>query len=77
MRICLVSSSFYPANFYGGPISATWDLSNKLAKKGYEIYISTTNANGNKQLDEHKNQYVQKSENVKKLIFGRPWKHQN
>ena len=64
MKICLVSSSFYPATFYGGPIAATWDLSNKLAENGYEIYVSTTNANGNKQLDEHKNQFVQKSENV-------------
>ena len=33
MRICLVSSSFYPATFYGGPISATWDLSRKLSEK--------------------------------------------
>ena len=64
MRICLVSSSFYPAVFYGGPISATWDLSNKLAEKGYEIYVSTTNANGNQQLNECKNQFIQKSKNV-------------
>ena len=46
MRICLVSSSFYPATVYGGPISATWELSKKLAENGYEIYVSTTNANG-------------------------------
>ena len=50
MRVCLVSSSFYPATFYGGPISATWDLSKKLAEKGYEIYVSTTNANGKERL---------------------------
>ena len=31
MRICLVSSSYYPATFYGAPVSATWDLSHKLA----------------------------------------------
>ena len=46
MRICLVSSSFYPATFYGGPISATWDLSKKLAENDVEMYVSTTNANG-------------------------------
>tara|TARA_B100000795_G_scaffold140528_1_gene105167 strand:+ start:75 stop:248 length:174 start_codon:yes stop_codon:yes gene_type:complete len=46
MRICLISSSFHPATFYGGPISATWDLSKKLAENGHEIYVSTTNANG-------------------------------
>ena len=48
MRICLDSSSFYPATFYGGPISACWDLSKKLVEKGNEIYVSTTNANGTK-----------------------------
>lgn len=64
MRICLVSSSFYPATYYGGPIAATWDLSNKLAKKGCEIFVSTTNANGNKRLDEKKNQFIKKSEHV-------------
>ena len=50
MRICLVSSSFYPAIFYGGPISATWDLSKKIGEKGVEVYVSTTNANGKKKL---------------------------
>ncbi len=64
MRICLVSSSFYPATFYGGPISATWDLSRKLAEKGNEIYVSTTNANGNSKLAIESNKYLQKENNV-------------
>ena len=64
MRICLVSSSFYPATFYGGPISATWDLSKKLAEKGIEVYVSTTNANGSKKLDVEYNKYLRKEENV-------------
>ena len=64
MRICLVSSSFYPATFYGGPISATWDLSKKLVEKGVEIYVSTTNANGNKRLDEKTNQFIKKQDNL-------------
>ena len=50
MRICLVSSSFYPAIFYGGPVSSTWDLSKKIGEKGIEIYVSTTNANGKEKL---------------------------
>ena len=33
MRICLVSSSFYPAILYGGPIFSTWDISNELAEQ--------------------------------------------
>ena len=51
MRVCLVSSSFFPATFYGGPISATWNLSRILTKKGIEVFVSTTNANGNKRLE--------------------------
>ena len=51
MRICLVSSSFYPATFYGGPISATWDLSKKITDRNIEVFESTTNANGNKKLN--------------------------
>lgn len=63
MRICLVSSSFYPATFYGGPISATWDLSKKLASKGVEIYVSTTNANGSNKLDVAHNIFLKKQDN--------------
>ena len=50
MRICLVSSSFYPSIVYGGPIFSTWDLTRSLAEKGLNIYVSTTNANGKKRL---------------------------
>ena len=64
MKICLVSSSFYPATFYGGPISATWDLSKKLAEKGIEVYVSTTNANGSKKLNVECNKYLKKEVNV-------------
>ena len=64
MRLCLVSSSFYPATFYGGPISATWDLSKKLAEKGYEIYVSTTNANGDKKLAVESNDFLEKQNNI-------------
>ena len=64
MKICLVSSSFYPATFYGGPISSTWDLSKKLAEKGFEICVSTTNANGKKKLDIECDNYLEKEGNI-------------
>ena len=64
MKICLISSSFYPATFYGGPISATWDLSKKLAEKGNEIFVSTTNANGKSKLIVESNKYLRKEKNV-------------
>ena len=64
MRICLVSSSFYPATFYGGPISATWDLSKKLANNGIEVYVSTTNANGTSKLDVNTSAFIKKDKNL-------------
>ena len=64
MRICLVTSSFYPATFYGGPISATWDLSQELAKKDVEMYISTTNANGNSRLKVNTNRFIKQKEKL-------------
>ena len=64
MRICLVSSSFYPATFYGGPVSATWDLSKKLAENDVEIYVSTTNANGLNRLEVETNRYLRKKDNL-------------
>jgi len=63
MRICLVSSSFYPATFYGGPISATWDLSRQIAARGVELYVSTTNANGSVRLNVDANKFVQQQDN--------------
>ena len=65
MRVCLVSSSFHPAIFYGGPISSTWDLSKKLGEKNIEVYVSTTNANGNKRIkDIDTKEHIKQAENV-------------
>ncbi len=73
MRICLVSSSFYPAIFYGGPISATWDLSKKIGEKGVEVYVSTTNANGKKKL---KNINIKKHIQIAENVFIRYYNEQ-
>ena len=73
MRICLVSSSFYPAIFYGGPISATWDLSTKIGEKGVEVYVSTTNANGNEKL---KNVNTKKHTQIAENVFIRYYNEQ-
>ena len=73
MRICLVSSSFYPAVFYGGPISSTWDLSKKLGEQGVEIYVSTTNANGKTRL---LNVATKKHTNISKNVWIRYYHEQ-
>ena len=64
MRICLISSSFYPAFIYGGPISATLGLAKSLASDDLQVFISTTNANGNDRLNVPLNQFIQKEKNL-------------
>ena len=63
MRICLVSSSFHPATYYGGPISATWGLSKMINSNDIAIYVSTTNANGYNRLSTITNEFIQKDKN--------------
>ena len=80
MRICLVSSSFYPAIFYGGPIASTWDLSRKLGEKNIEVYVSTTNADGDKRLkDVDTKKHIKQAENVfvRYFMFRIPVMHIN
>ena len=73
MRICLVSSSFYPAIFYGGPVSSTWDFSKKMGEKGIEMYVSTTNANGKEKLS---NVSTKKHTKQAKNVFVRYYNEQ-
>ena len=46
----MISPSFYPAFYYGGPIYCTYDLAKALKNEGIEIEVITTNANGNGKL---------------------------
>ena len=64
MRIALISSSFYPAVSYGGPVSATWDLSRKLAQLGNNVYVSTTNADGSQRMKVCANKFIKKEEGL-------------
>ena len=63
MRICLVSHSFYPATCYGGPIFSTYELCKKLAKLGFKVYVSTTNANCSKSLNVKVNKFIKLEDN--------------
>lgn len=50
LRMLLISPSFYPALYYGGPIYSTYELAKALKKQGIEIKVITTNANGKEKL---------------------------
>ena len=51
MNLLFVSSSFFPATYYGGPIYSTYELAKALKKSGADVSVITTNANGNKKLE--------------------------
>ncbi len=50
MKLLLISPSFYPAIFYGGPIYSTYGLAKALKKTGSDVRVITTNANGKEKL---------------------------
>lgn len=51
VKVCLISPTFYPATFYGGPIYSSYFLAREIAGKGTHIEVLTTNANGKVNLD--------------------------
>ncbi|MBV6419264.1 MAG: D-inositol-3-phosphate glycosyltransferase [Ignavibacteriaceae bacterium] len=62
LNILLVSPSFYPSTYYGGPIHSTYELTKALKKQDVDVRIVTTNANGKEKL-EIKTDAFQKFEN--------------
>ena len=46
LKIAHVVPSFYPAHVYGGPIKSVYALCNALARRGCQVRVLTTNANG-------------------------------
>ncbi|QQS35704.1 MAG: glycosyltransferase [Ignavibacteriales bacterium] len=63
MKIACISPSFYPAFYYGGPIFSTYYNALELSKLGVEIYVSTTDANGDESLDVKTNMFIEHTKN--------------
>ena len=51
IKVLQVVQSYYPAIVYGGPIFSIHYTCQALARRGIEIQVATTNANGNSKLD--------------------------
>lgn len=51
MKILHIVPSYLPATRYGGPIQSVHNLNRALVRKGAEVTVYTTNANGPKRLD--------------------------
>lgn len=70
MRINLIIGSFYPALIYGGPTFSTFYASRELAKLDIEVFVSTTNINGDKKLDIEPNKFIKLDEHFFVKYYG-------
>ena len=61
MNLVVVIPYFYPANIYGGPIFAAYNLCKKIAEIGVNVDVITTNINGKKKLDVMPNVFISQS----------------
>jgi len=62
VKVCVISPAFYPAIVYGGPIFSIYHTCIELAQQGMDIFVSTTNANGNQKLEVVPNRFVRLGE---------------
>jgi len=62
VKVCVISPAFYPAIVYGGPIFSIYHTCLELAQQGKDVFVSTTNANGNKKLEVVSNRFVRLGE---------------
>ena len=46
VKVLHVTPSFYPAHVYGGPTRSVYELCGNLARKGCDVRVLTTDANG-------------------------------
>lgn len=58
MRILHITPTYYPAHRYGGPVKSVHELNKWLVKKGVEVVVYTTTADGPNILDVPVNQAV-------------------
>ncbi len=70
MKIFVSSPTFYPATFYGGPIFSTYNLFLAIAGMGNEVYVSTSDRNGDAYLDLEKNKFIEINKNLFVKYYG-------
>lgn len=64
MTLLVISPSFYPATYYGGPIFSLYNSVISLTKNGLQIFVSTTNCNGKKKLKVEVNKFLELEKNL-------------
>lgn len=56
MKILQVTPVFYPAIAYGGIVGVAYEISKRLAKKGHEVTVYTTDANKDSRINKNFNE---------------------
>lgn len=56
MKILQVTPVFYPAIAYGGIVGVTYEISKRLAEKGHEVSVYTTDANKDSRINKNFNE---------------------
>ena len=51
MNLVVIIPYFYPANIYGGAVTASYNLTKKIAEKNVNVKVITTNINGKSKLN--------------------------
>jgi len=69
-KLLIITPSFYPATYYGGPIYSTYELAKALAKNDIPVYVVTTNANGDKRLKIKTNTFLEVEKNLFIKYYG-------
>lgn len=69
-KLLIITPSFYPATYYGGPIYSTYELAKALGKNDINVYVVTTNANGDKRLKIKTNTFLEVEKNLFIKYYG-------
>lgn len=59
MKLLVIAPYFYPALTYGGPITASYNLSKEVSSLGVEVSVVSTDANGRERLNVVVDEFVQ------------------
>jgi len=64
MKLLIISPSFFPSTYYGGPSISVYYLSSALALLLSDLSVVTTDANGKERLSVTKNKYIEVDKNL-------------
>ena len=67
MKFLLVTPYYYPSTSYGGPIYSVKELAERIAKKGFDVTVLTSNINRNVEI--YKKKETIKTLNKVKIIY--------